>query len=96
MASAAALAYYRQVLNVRADADASTLKNAYREASRVHHPDHPGGSEEAFQLVGEAYNTLTQHAHRRRADHVPPRWQVARRLRSGRPRRGFIEVDLGR
>ena len=61
--SAAALAHYRQVLNVRMDADASTLKNAYREASRVSHPDHPGGSEEAFQLIGEAYSALTQHAH---------------------------------
>ena len=38
------------------------LRAAYRAAAAAAHPDALGGSTEAFQAVGRAYNELQQHA----------------------------------
>ena len=56
------------VLGVPKDADAATIKKAYRKLARTLHPDHNPGdakSEERFKEVGEAYAVLSdpeQHA----------------------------------
>eukprot|EP00931_Biecheleriopsis_adriatica_P003189 TRINITY_DN104545_c0_g1_i1.p1 TRINITY_DN104545_c0_g1~~TRINITY_DN104545_c0_g1_i1.p1 ORF type:complete len:101 (-),score=25.96 TRINITY_DN104545_c0_g1_i1:108-380(-) len=61
-----ALAEHRAILGVRSDADEATLKAAYKEMSLKHHPDHEGGSAEAFQRVATAYEVLSKHAHEER------------------------------
>ena len=45
-------------LNVDSDADATTIKSAYRRLAREHHPD-LGGDTEKFRQVTEAYELLT-------------------------------------
>jgi hypothetical protein len=50
---------YYSVLGVPADATDAQLKRAYRLKSLKAHPDKPGGSVGAFQLVATAYETLS-------------------------------------
>jgi len=52
---------YYDVLGVPRDADAETLKKAFRKAAMQHHPDRNPGNKEAeqkFKEVGEAYEVL--------------------------------------
>ncbi|AGN02358.1 DnaJ domain-containing protein [Salinarchaeum sp. Harcht-Bsk1] len=51
----------RGVLGVRSDADAETIRDAYREKVKETHPDR-GGSTDAFKRVNEAYETLDRAA----------------------------------
>lgn len=46
------------ILGVKEDADASTLKKAYRELVKKHHPD-KGGNEEKFKEIDAAYKVLS-------------------------------------
>lgn len=48
-----------RVLGVAPDADAATVRRAFREKARDVHPDAPGGDEVAFKRVRSAYETLT-------------------------------------
>lgn len=50
---------YYKVLNVARDADARTIKKAYREAAKIAHPD-KGGSEQKMAAVNEAYEVLSK------------------------------------
>ena len=53
--------FYR-VLGVPKDADAATIKKAYRKLARTKHPDHNPGDAKAeaeFKEVGEAYAVLS-------------------------------------
>ena len=53
---------YYQVLGVAQFAEADTLKAAYRQLARMHHPDlNPGNaqSEEKFKEINEAYEVLS-------------------------------------
>ena len=50
---------YYNVLGVPTDATEAQLKRAYRIKSLKAHPDKPGGSVTAFQLVATAYETLS-------------------------------------
>lgn len=49
-----------KVLGVSKDATPDEIRSAYRKMSLRAHPDKPGGSNEAFQLVQNAYDTLTR------------------------------------
>ena len=51
---------YYAVLGVARDADADTIKKAYRKLAREHHPDvsKAAGAEDRFKEVAEAYATL--------------------------------------
>jgi DnaJ family protein A protein 2 len=46
------------ILGVKSDADASTLKKAYRELVKKHHPD-KGGDPEKFKEIDAAYKVLS-------------------------------------
>jgi len=55
-------------LGVPRNADAAAIKAAYREKSRKHHPDRPGGDARAMVVVNRAYETLSDPAKRQRYD----------------------------
>ncbi|WP_430636135.1 J domain-containing protein [Sphingomonas hankookensis] len=48
-----------ETLGVARDADAATLKSAYRLLAAQHHPDKPGGDQAKFQEIAAAYATLS-------------------------------------
>lgn len=50
---------YYEVLNVPKDADAATIKKAYRRKSKLCHPDRVGGDARQMVLVNRAYDTLS-------------------------------------
>lgn len=56
-----------EVLGVKKDADAATIKRAFRRKARQTHPD-AGGSAAAFGAVTRAYAVLSDPARRRRYD----------------------------
>ena len=62
---------YYASLGVPKDADAATIKRAYRKLAKAHHPDrNPGNlaSEEKFKAVSEAYDVLSDTDQRKQYD----------------------------
>jgi curved DNA-binding protein CbpA len=49
----------RRVLGVDPEADASTIRRAYRERAKETHPDTEDGDEAAFKRVNAAYERLS-------------------------------------
>jgi len=58
---------YYKVLGVARDADAKTIKKAFRKAALTAHPD-KGGSEAKMAVVNEAYEVLSKPELRQRFD----------------------------
>lgn len=61
------------VLGVPKDADAATIKKAYRKLARTLHPDHNPGdakAEERFKEVGEAYAVLSDEEQHKQYDQL--------------------------
>ena len=56
---------YYKVLGVEEKASYNKIKSAYRELSMKHHPDRPGGNEENFKKINEAYETLADEEKRK-------------------------------
>jgi DnaJ-class molecular chaperone len=56
-----------EILGVSKDADAATIRRAYRKKVRNSHPD-GGGSVEAFNTLKSAYDILSDPVRRRRYD----------------------------
>lgn len=57
---------YYDVLGIPFDADEETIRSAFRNLARRYHPDAgEGSSVERFREVTEAYDTLSDPAHRR-------------------------------
>ncbi|MDW3223864.1 MAG: DnaJ C-terminal domain-containing protein [Paracoccaceae bacterium] len=65
--------YYR-ILDVTQDADASTIKKAFRKAARKYHPDvnTDAGAEAKFKDVTEAYEVLNDPERRAAYDQLGP------------------------
>ena len=59
---------YYKVLGVARDADAKTVKKAYRKATLKAHPDKEGGSEAKMAALNEAYEILSNPELRARFD----------------------------
>ncbi len=69
-------------LGVASDADANTIKKAYRKLARTYHPDSKPGdaaAEKRFKEIGEAYAVLSDVEQRKQYDAI-------RAMRSGGPR----------
>lgn len=57
-----------ETLGVSRDADAPTIKRAYRGKAQKTHPDKPGGSEEKFKAVQKAFEVLADPSKRKQYD----------------------------
>ena len=64
------MADFYQILGVSRDADADTLKRAYRKLARQYHPDinKEPGAEDKFKEIGKAYEALADPETRARYD----------------------------
>jgi curved DNA-binding protein len=69
---------YYEILGVSPDADEKTIKHAYRQLARQHHPDvNPGNkeSEEKFKTINEAYQALSNPEQRKKYDELREQYQ---------------------
>ena len=81
---------YYEILGVSPDADAKTIKQAYRKLARQYHPDvNPGNkdAEEKFKTINEAYQALSNVEQRKKYDEL--RAQYQRWQQSGRNPQDF-------
>ena len=64
------MADYYDLLGVARDADADSLKRAYRRLARQYHPDinKEAGAEDKFKEIGRAYEVLSDPQTRARYD----------------------------
>ena len=67
---------YYEILGVARDADAATIKSAYRKLARKYHPDvnKTKEAEEKFKDINEAYEVLSDKAKRQRYDSLGSNW----------------------
>jgi len=68
---------YYDILGVSRDADANTIKSAYRKLARKYHPDvnKTKEAEEKFKDINEAYEVLSDKNKRQRYDSLGSNWQ---------------------
>ncbi len=88
--------HYR-VLGVAVQADAATLREAYRKLSRVYHPDRHGGSAHAtnsFQLISGAWTELSDPARRAHYDRMLALRDPLRMVDDPRADRALEVLDL--
>ena len=78
------------VLGVDQDADAATIRRAYRELARRHHPDF-GGDTDQMTSINEAWHVLG-NAERRASYNRQLRWSAPRPV----SRDGTTVMDFGR
>jgi hypothetical protein len=70
-----------ETLGVARSATAAEIKKAYRAKALEHHPDKPGGSDEAFQKLLEAYEVLKDVEKKHLYDNTPLSYSVQADLR---------------
>ena len=86
------------VLGVAKDADAATIKKAYRKLARQMHPDHNPGDAKAeakFKDVGEAYSVLSDPEQRGQYDQLRAMAGGARFTSGGRGNTGGFDDVFG-
>ena len=83
---------YYDVLGVPRDADADTIRRAYRRLARKYHPDlnSDGDAEDRFKELGEAYEVLSDADKRERYDRLGDRWREAEREEPGETFQDFF------
>ncbi len=59
---------YYKILEMDKDASADEIKRAFRKLAHKYHPDKPGGDEEKFKRVNEAFQVLGNEEKRRQYD----------------------------
>merc|ERR1712232_125159 len=69
-------ANYYSVLGVEASASASEIRGAYLAKAKRAHPDKIGGSNEAFQQLADAFETLSCPLRRSFYDEERQRWEM--------------------
>ncbi|HTL07645.1 MAG TPA: DnaJ C-terminal domain-containing protein [Chitinophagaceae bacterium] len=82
---------YYQVLGVDKNADAETIKKAYRKLARKHHPDLNPNDKEAhkkFQQINEANEVLSDPEKRKKYDQYGKDWQHAEQFEQARQSQG--------
>jgi molecular chaperone DnaJ len=82
------------ILGVPADADATTIKKAYRKLARTLHPDQAPGdakAEKRFKEIGEAYAVLSSEEDRKQYDAIRSMSRGGARFTSGGPGGGGAE-----
>ena len=87
---------YFQVLGVARNADADTVKRAFRKLARQYHPDvNPGdaSAEARFKEISEAYEVLSDPEKRRRYEQFGQYWNQAGASGGAAP---GMDVDFGR
>ncbi len=86
------------VLGVPKDADAATIKKAYRKLAREKHPDHNPGdaaAEAKFKEIGEAYSVLSDAEQRQQYDQLRAMAGGPRFTAGGRGGAGGFEDVFG-
>ena len=76
------------ILGVPQDADAATIKKAYRKLARKHHPDQNAGdtaAEQRFKDIGEAHAVLSDPKQREEYDAMRQMAHGGARFRAGGP-----------
>ncbi|MBX5466267.1 MAG: J domain-containing protein [Firmicutes bacterium] len=89
---------YYKILGISENADAATIKRAYRELARKYHPDVGGKAhEERFKEINEAYQVLSDPKKRAEYDRLRHGFaeREARRRGPGYQRVSFDLNDLG-
>jgi len=61
---------YYKTLGVERNADAATIKKAYRKLAGRYHPDKPDGDENKFKAISEAYEVLSDDKKRAMYDQL--------------------------
>ncbi len=69
------MAEARKILGVGTKAGADQIRQAWKTKARLAHPDQPGGSEEQFVALGEAYKLLKGNGWQLDADYARP-WRT--------------------
>jgi curved DNA-binding protein CbpA len=59
---------YYEVLGVSKGSTQNEIKKAYRNLSKLHHPDREGGDQEKFSVIAEAYEVLSDPEKRKEYD----------------------------
>ncbi len=75
---------YYKILDVPRDADAATIKKAYRRLARKYHPDvnHAAGAEDQFKNLQEAYEVLKDDEKRAAYDQLGSNWKAGQNFRA--------------
>ena len=76
---------YYKILGVDRNADAATIKKAYRRLARKYHPDRneAADSEEKFKEVNEAYDVLKDEEKRKAYDQFGENWKHGQDFNAG-------------
>jgi DnaJ family protein B protein 4 len=59
---------YYEILGIEKNSTNEEIKKAYRKLSLLYHPDRPGGSQDKFRKINDAYETLSDSRKRKMYD----------------------------